>query len=432
MKTNNSNKSIMKKALIFAAVAAVVLSACAKVENYKVSEKEAVSFGVYAGKAANTKAASATDYGTVTTTSLQAAASNGFGVFGYYTDADDYASNTKANFMYNQQVKYSGGNWTYNPVKYWPNEHGASAISTDVDKLTFLAYAPFVENFQIATDNGVSIKDNQTTAAAATEGITAMTANNVAGDAVLTFKVPASAEEQIDLLYGVMKATYTDVEGATIGVVDGPLKNLTKQKTDGKVEILFKHALAKIAIDIKDVVDAVSPVTSVDPASNGTKVVVEKLTVKGTIGTDGKLNLYTGAWSDTASGASFDVTPLPSDIYSGATAPTTYPTVDGVKETGLGIGNTIDLMVVPAAGAEITGVEITYYICTEDPQLDGGVSIVKNVISKDFATAVTIEKGKQYGLNVLLGLTSIKLDATVADWDTTAGSTDVDLPKNVA
>ena len=419
----------MKKSLIFAATAAVVLSACAKVDTYKVSEQEAVSFGVYAGKAA-TKAVSGTDYGTVTTTSLQGS-SNGFGVFGYYTDADDYASNTKANFMYNQQVTYSGSAWTYNPVKYWPNEHGASAVSTDTDKLTFLAYAPFVANKDIAGDKGVSITD-KAGSAAADEGITAMTANNVAGDAVLTFKVPASSEEQIDLLYGVMKATYVDVEGATIGTANKPLENLTKQKTDGKVEILFKHALAKIAIDIKDVVDAVSPVTSVDPASDGTKVVVEKLTVKGTIGTDGKLNLYTGAWSDTASGASFDVTPLPSDIYSGATAPTTYPTVDGVKETGLGTGNTIDLMVVPAAGAEITGVEITYYICTEDPQLDGGVSIVKNVISKDFATAVTIEKGKQYGLNVLLGLTSIKLDATVADWDTTAGSTDVDLPKNVA
>ena len=419
----------MKKSLIFAATAAVVLSACAKVDTYKVSEQEAVSFGVYAGKAA-TKAVSGTDYGTVTTTSLQGS-SNGFGVFGYYTDADDYASNTKANFMYNQQVTYSGSAWTYNPVKYWPNEHGASAVSTDTDKLTFLAYAPFVANKDIAGDKGVSITD-KAGSAAADEGITAMTANNVAGDAVLTFKVPASSEEQIDLLYGVMKATYVDVEGATIGTANKPLENLTKQKTDGKVEILFKHALAKIAIDIKDVVDAVSPVTSVDPASDGTKVVVEKLTVKGTIGTDGKLNLYTGAWSDTASGASFDVTPLPSDIYSGATAPTTYPTVDGVKETGLGIGNTIDLMVVPAAGAEITGVEITYYICTEDPQLDGGVSIVKNVISKDLGTAITIEQGKQYGLNVLLGLTSIKLDATVEDWDDSAADTNGDVPKNVA
>lgn len=417
----------MKKSLIFAATAAVVLSACAKVDTYKVSEQEAVSFGVYAGRAA-TKAVSGTDYGTVTTTSLKGS-SNGFGVFGYYTDADDYASNTKANFMYNQQVTYSGSAWTYNPVKYWPNEHGASAVSTDTDKLTFLAYAPFVANKDIDGDKGVSITDKAGTAAA-DEGIIAMTANNVPGDAVLTFKVPASSEEQIDLLYGVMKATYVDVEGATIGTANKPLENLTKQKTDGKVEILFKHALAKIAIDIKDVVDAVAPTTSVNPASDGTKVVVESLTLKGTIGTSGKLNLYTGVWSDTATGATFAVSPLPTSIYSGATAPTTYPTVDGVKETGLGTGKTIDLMVVPATGAEISGVEITYYICTEDSQLDGGVSIVKNVISKDLGTAINIEKGKQYGLNVLLGLTSIKLDATVEDWDDSAADTNVDLPKN--
>jgi len=360
----------MKKPLIFAAVAAVVLSACAKVENYKVSQPEAVTFGVYAGKAA-TKAVSGTDFGTVTTTSLQDAASNGFGVFGYYTDAADYASNTKANFMYNQQVTYSAGAWSYSPVKYWPNEHGASAVSTDVDKLTFLAYAPFVENFQIATDKGVSIKDNQTTAAAATAGITAMTANDVAGDAVLTFVVPASSEEQIDLLYGVLGAQSVNVDGVAEGTVGGAIENLTKEKTGGKINILFKHALAKIAIDIKDVVNAVDPTTTVNPASDGTKVVVESLTLKGTIGTSGKLNLYTGAWSDTAAGISFDVTPLPEAIYSGATAPTTYPTVTGVVESGLGAGNTIDLMVVPATGAEITGVEIVYYVCTQDAQLDG-------------------------------------------------------------
>ena len=420
----------MKKSFVFAAVAAVVLSACAKVDTYKVSEQEALTFGVYAGNAAKTtKAVSSTDYGTVTTASLQASA-KGFGVFGYYTDADNYASSTKANFMYNQQVTYSSGAWSYSPVKYWPNEHGASAVSSDVDKLTFLAYAPFVANLDVTTDHGVAIADTAATAAAATEGITAMTANNVAGDAVLTFVVPASAEQQIDLLYGVMAAKYTDVEGTNVGTVGGALENLTKQKTNGKVEILFKHALAKVAIDIKDVVDAVDPVTSVDPASDGTKVVVESLTLTGTnLGKGGKLNLYTGAWSDFTTAASYAVNPLPAAIYSGDTAPTAYPTVAGVDEDGL--DNTIDLMVVPATGAQITGVQITYYVCTEDAQLDGGVSVVKNVISKDLATPVTINKGFQYNLNVLLGLTSIKLDATVEVWQD-GGDTEVDLPENVA
>lgn len=412
--------------MILAAAAALALAACAKVETITNNTPEAIGFSVYTGKAA-TKAVSGTDFSTVTTATLQASA-NGFGVFGYYTDAADYASNTKANFMYNQKVTYSGSAWSYSPIKYWPNEHGASAVSTDTDKLTFLAYAPFVANFQIGTDKGVSISD-KTGSAAADEGIIAMTANNVAGDATLTFKVPASSEEQIDLLYGVLAATYVDVEGNTIGTVGDPMENLTKQKTDGKINILFKHALAKIAIDIKEVVDAEDPVTTINPVSDGTKVVVKSVKLKGTaIGSQGDLNLYTGAWGNLTTATEFTVAPLPAAITVDA-APTAYPSIAGVDEDGL--DKTIDLMLIPGSASEITGVEIVYYVCTEDAQLDGGVSVVENKISKDFATALSIEKGKQYGLNLLLGITSIDLTATVEDWDDTTADTDVDLPQNV-
>lgn len=421
----------MKKYLILAASAVLVLAACAKVETIKNDVPEAINFGVYAGNAA-TKAVSGTDFGTVTTTSLQAATSNGFGVFAYYTDAADYASSTKPNFMYNQQVTYNGTKWTYSPVKYWPNEHGASAVSTDTDKLTFLAYAPFVANFKIGTDKGVSIKDNQATAAAATEGIIAMTANDAESDATLTFKVPASADNQIDLLYGVMKATYTDVEGATIGVVNGPLENLTKQKTDGKVEILFKHSLAKVAIDIKEVVNAAAPTTSVNPASDDTKVVVKSLKLKGTgIGTEGQLNLYTSDWNITTSATEFTIAPLPATITVAAAPTNDYDGLPaGVDEDGL--DKTIDFMLIPSTttpATTITGVEIVYYVCTKDTQLADGVSVVENKISKNFASAVTLEQGKQYNLNILLGLTSIDLTAEVDVWGD-GSTTSVDLPKN--
>ena len=424
--------------MIFAAIAALTLAACAKVETVKNDAPEAIGFSVYTGKSV-TKAVSGTDFGTITNTELQASA-KGFGVFAYYTDAANYASSTKANFMYNQQVKYSAGAWTYNPIKYWPNEHGASAVSTDTDKLTFLANAPFVANNDIANDKGVSITD-KTGSAAATEGIIAMTANNVAEDATLTFKVPASSEEQIDLLYGVLGAQYTDVEGATIGTVGSPMENLTKQKTGGQISILFKHALAKIAINIKEVVDAVDPTTSVNPASKGTKVVVKSLKLKGTtIGTQGELNLYTGLWNVTTSGTEFTVAPLPAAISVDA-APTSYPAIAGVDEDGL--DNTIDLMLIPFYSdnstpaddtddvyTEISGVEIVYYVCTQDTQLDGEVSVVEDKISKDFATPLAIVKGKQYNLNVLLGLTSIELTADVEAWSVDS-TTNVDLPKNV-
>lgn len=425
---NKQNKSIMKKYLILAASAAVVLASCAKIDSFENNtEGNVLSFGVYTGKA--TKAVSATDYDTMTTELLKAS-SFGFGVFGYYTDAANYASSTKANFMYNQQVTWASTKWTYSPVKYWPNEHGASAHSTDTDKLTFLAYAPFVENLTINGDSESTVKDGAATPAAATEGIIAMTGNKQAEDAKLTFKVPASSEEQIDLLYGVMAATYTDVEGTPIGTVGKPLENLTKQKTDGKVEILFKHALAKIAIDIKEVVDAEDPTTSVNPVSDGTKVVVKSVKLIGTtFGTQGKLNLYTGAWNVTSSADEFTVAPLPDAIKTDA-VPTAYPSNAGVDEDGL--DKTIDLMLIPSTSpaTTITGVEILYYVCTEDANLDGGVSVVPNNITKDFTTPLTIVKGKQYNLNLLLGLTSIELDATVEAW-TVDSTTDVDLPKNV-
>ena len=348
--------------MILAAAAALVLCACAKVETVKITPDEAVSFGVYAGKAVGTKAVSATDYYAIDTDSLKAS-TFGFGVFGYYTDADDYdqtANPIKANFMYNQQVTWASTKWTYNPVQYWPNEHGASATSTDTDKLTFLAYAPFVENLVINGDTESTVKDGAATPAAATEGIIAMTGNKMEEDAKLTFKVPASSKEQIDLLYGVMAAQYTDVEGNNIGTVGSPLENLTKQKTDGKVEILFKHALAKLAIDIKEVIDAEDPTTTVNPSSDGTKVVVKSIKLVGTtIGTQGKLNLYTGLWNVTDSATEFTVAPLPAAISVDA-APTAYPGIAGVDEDGL--DKTIDLMIIPSTSpaTTITGVEIVY------------------------------------------------------------------------
>ena len=413
--------------MILAAAAALVLCSCAKVDTVKVSDNEAVSFGVYAGRAASTKAVSATDYSTLVTDTLKAS-SYGFGVFGYYTDAADYSSSTKANFMYNQQATWNGFKWTYSPVKYWPNEHGASAVSTDTDKLTFLAYAPFVENLAINGDSESTVKD--ASAAAADEGIIAMTGNKMAEDAKITFKVPASSEEQIDLLYGVMAAQYTDVENNLIGQIGDPLENLTKQKTNGKVEILFKHALAKVAVDIKEVVDAEAPTTGVNPVSDGTKVVVKSVKLVGTtIGRKGELNLYTGLWNVSEDSTKFTVAPLPAAISVDA-APTAYPSIAGVDEDGL--DKTIDVMLIPSTSpaTTITGVEIVYYVCTEDANLDGGVSVVENKISKDFTTALTLVKGKQYNLNLLLGLTSIELDATVEAWGD-GGTTNVDLPKNV-
>ncbi len=80
---------------------------------------------------------------------------NGFGVFAYYTGADNWetiGSSTKPNFMYNQQVTWSSDHWTYTPVKYWPNADG--------EKVSFFAYAPYTSNttgFSTNTADGAPI-----------------------------------------------------------------------------------------------------------------------------------------------------------------------------------------------------------------------------------------------------------------------------------
>lgn len=444
----------MKKFLFLTAAAVAVFASCAKtIDNTKnTGQGDAVSFGVYSPKTV-TKAVSDADFGTIDNNVLGNASGSGFGVFAYYTDNNDYTSGSYyANFMYNQQVLGNGNGtaaataWSYSPIKYWPNEHGTNAHSDNTDKLTFLAYAPYVENATINNGANSTVSDGS---GAADEGIIAMTGNAVQADATLTFKVPASSEEQIDLLYGVLNAKSVNVDGTEEGTVNGPIENLTKERTGGKVSILFKHALAKIAVDIKEVVDQVAPESSINPSEgtdpNWTKVVVKSLTLKGTnIGTQGTLNLYSGAWTVTTPSTSFVIDPLPSEIAV-ASAPTAYPTIDGVDEDGL--DNTIDLMLIPHLDetpdpdvfTQLTGVQIVYYVCTKDEKLATGVSVVENTIDKNFATPVDIKKGFQYNLTILLGLTSVNFNASVQAWDTDLDGDSnadddltIDLPVNVA
>lgn len=86
-----------------------------------------------------------------------------------------------------------------------------------------------------------------------------------------------------------------------------------------------------------------------------------------------------------------------------------------------------------ATTAKPLKVKITYYTTTDDPNLAGGYTRVENVITKSISATdgLKFEAGKAYTLNLVLGMTSVKVTATVADWDT-GSSTQVDLPINVS
>lgn len=261
------------KKLLALASAALLLGACAQETVLTPDEareldpkSNEISFGTYMGKSSQTRAGAE---GTITTDgagSTQSLQNLGFGVFAYYTGNTNYEAgqtSTAPNFMYNQKVSYDGSSnsWSYSPVKYWPNDI-STAENGNVDtqtspaqgsagggKVSFFAYAPYVGTYTPdgGSENTFNPSTGQWTTPEAT-GITGFSNNENKGDPTLTFVVNG-----VDLLWGTADGTDENVLGAaqTVTTLTGGKgavnANLTKQKTDGKVKFLFKHALASLA-----------------------------------------------------------------------------------------------------------------------------------------------------------------------------------------
>lgn len=241
----------MKKNYVFMAAALFMLGSCSdesmniSLDDAVAEKAVAVTFGTYTGNSATTRAG-ATD--PMTTEKMQ---TTGFGVFAYNTGADDYTVGGKTgqtpNFMYNQKVY--GSTWTYNPVKYWPNlnnvtdnQSPAATEANDYAKLSFFAYAPYVETIPANDKNN----------------IVELVANDAVVDPYVKYMFPADGKN-VDLLWGTANSTDENVlgtaqGGTTLTISTNPeVKglapvnvNLTKQKTDGKIKFFFKHALSNI------------------------------------------------------------------------------------------------------------------------------------------------------------------------------------------
>jgi hypothetical protein len=74
-------------------------------------------------------------------------------------------------------------------------------------------------------------------------------------------------------------------------------------------------------------------------------------------------------------------------------------------------------------------VEIKYHVMTADANLSGGKSDITNTITKT-VSGLSFDYGKSYTMELVLGMTSVKIAATVEDW-TPQASTPVYLPINV-
>ena len=508
----------MKKIYLFAAAAAL-LTACSSEEliNQEVAQQNAeapVAFSVYTPRSI-TRAGEA---GTLTTKIVGDLSKSGFGVFGYYTNGQKYAeANTYPNFMYNQQVKGNGDGtadptqWTYEPVKYWPNEYGQSATSDDVDRVTFFAYAPYT---YVDPSTGVM--------PAATEdekNITAMTRNNGIGDPIIKYVVDTDPKSSVDLLWGVAGADYSTAWGsATAEVKTGnPFIDLLKPNNpvgapgnDSRVNFNLRHALAKLNVQIDYIDDAATPAgpaAGALEASKETKVFVREIKIGG-FSMKGALNLNNYAStakfydaSATENGSHLNKTqPVPNwKAYDGVND-LVYEMVtfkdgrrdgkegasDGVADSESFLGLNPDLLqtepyevddvdyptqftnlnlpgvlatpanlfantnTTPTAADPIfvipndkaIDIEIVYDVETVNPKLasklsDGivpGLSVenkIKKTSAQIFGTTapVTMQAGEFYTIKIHLGMTSVKVEAEVEDWDGSLNGTAV-LPAN--
>ena len=435
----------MKQRLFIGSLAALALMASCSSSNDDLNGEATtpqesnvpLTFSSYLGRTATTRAGATgtiTTDGADNTTSLQ---TEGFGLFATYTDNAEYTATTGPNFMYNTKV--STKDWTYSPLRYWPNEtstknaDGKGATSEGVDRLSFFAYAPYVE----ATATTGAVTEN-------TVGITALTANNATTDPKVTYVVADDPSKSVDLLWGVVPAgttKWSNVTGTDIDIAEGkPYLNLIKPNTTQKVNFNFRHALAKLGLKVVGAFDAVTGGTK-DAA---TKITVASVTIEGTgFKKTAVLNLNNTTaneplWEAVKDAGDITLTVSGSNLNSKIkdSGKDEAQTVDGVTETAKDLLNSDAtsaqkaFMIIPSSADDKSlKVTIDYYVNTTDASLAKGYSRVENKITKTI-TGFAPEAGKNYTLLLSLGMTSVKVSATVADW-TDGSSTQVDLPINV-
>ena len=124
----------------------------------------------------------------------------------------------------------------------------------------------------------------------------------------------------------------------------------------------------------------------------------------------------------------------PSDLSAGDATATELATVAvPTTTTDYYFANSNYFMLIPPTAQETADktikVKITYWVSTTDPNVVGGVVYTKNEVEKAIELP-HFKNGVAYNLKLILGMTSVKLEAEAVDWVTT--TSEVNLPQNIS
>lgn len=377
------------------ACAALTMTGCSNDEINAPQQSQgnnAIEFSTYLGR--NAQGSRGTE------TSNTSIKTSGFGVLAYYTEKTDFANTNKPNFMWNQQVTYNDTdtNWEYTPIKYWPTKVG--------DKVSFFAYAPYVEG---GDANGI-----------------VLSGNSVAGAPTATITLPDDPSQTIDFVAAVqMNKTHDNSASA-----------------NNNVSFTLKHEMTRVKVQAK--LD--KSVYSDTDAKHKTFVVIKnvKFNDKGQFYKSGKYTFSTddskrGIWTTTnATAYSLDLNKvMKKETIKVTGAKGKSGSGDYQKgEDGIKLVNTDTvslfkdnqyLFLIPVANltdGKATAT-IEYDIVTEDSKLAVGYSCT-NAIKTVLLPAGTLKQGISYNYIFTIKLDEIVLNATVNDWD--KASSNIDVP----
>jgi|GEM_PF-1641823 len=223
---------------ILAAALALLAAGCAKVseETRFTDERVPVTFSTYSMRSTKADAGFVGPGGDFATGAV-------VGVYGFYHDNSDWATELAAgtniaDFMYHTALtKQSDGTWDYSPKKYWPNEYGTGANSTNIDRLSFWAYYP-------RNAAGLNLYKPSTTTPYD---------NDTNGLPSASFVVNSDITRQVDLMF---TEPLTDLYKSLSHAVDGGGTDNYGFLPNGEVTLKLRHALSLVQFNVALPADA--------------------------------------------------------------------------------------------------------------------------------------------------------------------------------